>query len=639
MFCNKSVFWKSSIISCQSLCSLSLLAANPTINRPNIIFIITDDQSSIPLTVKNGTQSRPFGFNGDNYVHTPIIDGLAKNGIIFPNAYVASTVSSASRYSILTGRYAGRCEGTEFLKQLPVGTFARMENNCELEFTKDNLPKLLQKAGYSTGFIGKSHVIDHRFLETGELSTDGFMPYAQGADPHISTVNAAMINNHNLWVNKIKEYGFDYANAVYPGNLLELNNDSLNVHNVEWKNKAALEFIDQADNKPFFLYYSETIPHGPAPWTVVNGKYTKGLDANPTFTSSGYIDADYSYLPSRSSILKEINDMPDKDIRAAWLRWFDYAVGAVVNKLRDKGLLNNTIIVITSDHGEYNHGKTTLYEGGIRVPLMMYWPDSIKAGSRYEELVQNLDFTPTFLDLAGALPAASNMDGVSLKNVITGSQTTPVHDYLYFEIGFARGVLTKDWKYISVRYDKDTQKKIDDGVRFPSFIKGETNTYPYYVRNSSLGYLGAVNNSHYFEKDQLYDMQNDPTELVNIWNENKTKVDELKAKLASTLQTFPGRPYGEFYDGLLPNEIKTIENNTDLKVYPNPTKGVINIQFSANIVRSTYELFNLKGEKIMSGQLKSNNTAIRFKGYPKGSYLVRVKNDNKLVASHIMCYQ
>lgn len=82
-------------------------------------------------------------------------------------------------------------------------------------------------------------------------------------------------------------YRFDYANGIYAANLRELYNDSLNVHNIEWKNQAALEFIDQAGDEPFFLYYSEMVPHGPALWIRRNGEYVFGLDANPGFTGEG----------------------------------------------------------------------------------------------------------------------------------------------------------------------------------------------------------------------------------------------------------------------------------------------------------------------------------------------------------------
>ena len=81
----------------------------------------------------------------------------------------------------------------------------------------------------------------------------------------------------------IKEYGFDYAEGIYAANLKELYNDSLNVHNVEWKNKAALNFIDQNKKEPFFLYYSETVPHGPAPWIKKNGKFAGTCASNSPF--------------------------------------------------------------------------------------------------------------------------------------------------------------------------------------------------------------------------------------------------------------------------------------------------------------------------------------------------------------------
>lgn len=628
---NKSILVAATIAGT----GLGNLFAGDAVGRPNIIFILTDDQSSIPIQTKASTQSRPFGFNGDAYVHTPIIDGLAKNGMIFPNAYVSSTISAASRYSILTGRYAGRCEGTEYLRLFPTGKFGRIENDIELEYTKDNLPRLLQKAGYRTGFVGKSHVVDHRFLEIGKLNTNGFIPYAKGDDPKNSSVNAAMINNHNLWANKIKEYGFDYANAIYPGNLKELNNDSLNVHNVEWKNKAALDFIDQAGSEPFFLYYSETIPHGPAPWTLENGKFTKGLESNPKFTSSGYVDNDYAYLPSRRSILNEINSMPDKDIKASWLRWFDYSIGALIQKLKDKNLLDNTLIIITSDHGAFNHGKTSLYEGGVRVPLMMYWPKGIKAGTQYDELVQNIDFTPTLLDLAG-VQTSSKVDGVSLKNVLSGTQIDPVHDYLYFELGYARAVLTKDWKYIAVRYDAETQKKIDNGVRFPSFIAGETMPFPYYLRNSSLGYYAATNNPHYFESDQLFDMKSDPTELVNVYSSNMTKANELKYNLTKTLQTFEGRPYGDFFDGTNYTQIHKKTSVTEIKIFPNPTKGEFVILNQDLKSRSKYEVYNFKGKLILKNDIHDRSTIVSLKKYPTGNYIIKVYNLNTVLTENLI---
>jgi hypothetical protein len=295
-----------------------------------------------------------------------------------------------------------------------------------------------------------------------------------------------------------------------------------------------------------------------------------------------------------------------------------------VNKLRDKGLLENTLIIITSDHGEYNHGKTTLYEGGIRVPLMMYWPAGIKSNSRYEELVQNIDFTPTLLDLAGVLPATSSMDGVSLKNVISGTQTNAVHDFLFFELGYARAALTKDWKYISVRYDNATQQKINNGIRFPSFIAGETNTYPYYVRNSSLGYYGASNYSHYYESDQLYDLKNDPTEQVNLFNSNKTVADNLKTKLISKLETFPGRPYAELFNGTNSTAVNQIHQHAGIKIYPNPSKGAFRIEMSKPFQNACFAVYDTIGNLVNQGTFSKNNALVDLKSIATGNYILKV---------------
>ncbi len=285
------------------------------------------------------------------------------------------------------------------------------------------------------------------------------------------------------------------------------------------------------------------MPHGPAPWIRRNGKYVYGLDANSHFTSKGYVDEPFNNMPERDKILEEVKKV-GKDPDHAWLTWFDYAVGSVIDKLEEKGILENTLIVITSDHGNYNFGKSTIYEGGIKIPLMMYFPKGIEPGSVYEEMVQNIDFAPTFLELAGIdLSSIDEMDGVSLKNLLAGSKD-PVHDNLFFEIGFARGVMTKDWKYITVRYDEKAQKQIAEDVTFTGW-NGHTYKKPYYIRNTHLGYHSVLMNPNYFESDQLYDLKNDPTEKQNIFEENPEKSEEMKQILIEKLSSFPGRPYGE----------------------------------------------------------------------------------------------
>ena len=516
--------------------------------QPNIVFIMTDDQSSIPLrTSDNINQSRPFGFNGDSKVHTPIIDNLASNGIVFNNAFVSSSICSPSRYSILTGRYAGRSEGTNFLNGYPLGQLSRVANNIELEENTDNLPKLLQAAGYNTAFIGKSHIVDHEALNTYTQGEFGFMAYNKTDDPYVEAISEAMKFNHYKWADRIKDFGFDVVDAFYPANLRELKNDDLNVHNVEYKNKAVLDYIENASDDPFFIYYSETVPHGPAPFWSSNNDFYAGLDSDVNITAEGILVQDYSYLPTRAQIKDEISNLPGKDLKQAWLRWFDHAVGAVVSKLEETGKLNNTIIIITSDHGDFNKGKSTNYDAGTKVPLMMYWPDGITTPSTYDELVQNIDFAPTFLDLAGGDLSNTDMDGLSLKDVITNNVTEPVHDHLFFELGFSRAIRTKDWKYVTVRYDDATNQRIANGDTFNG-PNGTQVPLPFYIPNVSLGSLSAGAYPLYHVKDQLFDLNNDPYEAVNLYDTQPEKATELRNILRTELLTFIDRPYQEFTD-------------------------------------------------------------------------------------------
>jgi arylsulfatase A-like enzyme len=271
-----------------------------------------------------------------------------------------------------------------------------------------------------------------------------------------------------------------------------------------------------------------------------------GLDANPRFTGEGWVDDPYRDMPGREQIKKEVL-AAGKDPDHAWLTWFDEAVGAVVQKLKEKGKLENTLIIVTSDHGNYNYAKSTIYEGGIKVPLMMYWPAGIKPGSSYGELVQNIDYTPTFLELADVkLKSVPQLDGVSLKPTLEGN-IKPIHDYLFFELGFARGVMTKDWKYITVRYDEKSEQQVADGVVFTGW-NGHTYKQPYYIRNTHLGYHAALLNEHYFERNQLFDMKSDPRENQNMADSNPKKVKEMKKLLVKSLKSFSDRPYGELVD-------------------------------------------------------------------------------------------
>jgi arylsulfatase A-like enzyme len=514
--------------------------------RPNFVIFITDDQSAIhrEYTAKPLVMPMSFGFNGAP-AYTPNIDRMSREGVRFDRAYVSTPVCSASRYSTLTGKYAGRCEGQWYQKLHPPGNMTRTENNTELSLDEDNVAKLLRGAGYRTGFVGKSHVVDHHILNHPNLWEDyGLQPYAKDADPRDPEIDARMKHNQKWWQQRIAAYGFDEVASVYAGNLRELFNNTLNVHNIEWTTRAAREFIARKDERPFFLYVATTLPHGPDPWNQRNGKYFAGLDADPAITGEGLVEPDYGFMPGRQEI-KKMARVHRADVNHAYVTQIDAAVGAIRDQLRATGQLDNTVFIFKSDHGAWRYGKSTLYEGGVKIPLVMDWPAGAKKGVVVDRLVQNVDLMPTLLELAGAdTPKGLVQDGVSLAPFLRGEGEIPLRDALFLEIGYSRGVVTPKWKYIAVRYTPEVEAKIRAGETWSGF-KGDRLTRPYLVRNEHLGHNSSRHNPNYFQKDQLYDLQADPEELHNVADQYPGITRQMQQKLQEFLLTFPERPFGD----------------------------------------------------------------------------------------------
>lgn len=525
--------------------------------RPNVILILTDDQSPRnPPTPEYPQLVSPlgFGYAGDRSL-TPNVDRLAREGMVMSNANVACPVCTPSRYTTLTGRHASRTQGEKFNQLFPAGSMARPENNVELGRNEMNLPRLLQAAGYTTAWVGKSHIIEQDILENprvwGTPAAPGLKRYPPESDPRIDAkTNQAMRSNQLWWRERIRKEGFDWVGAVYPGNLLELFNKPSNVHNVEWTTRSILDFLETqrtGEDKPFFLYYGTTIPHGPDPWGKTNQGYVFSLDADPGYTAEGYRkDLDYSFMPSRQSIKKEVV-AAGLDEKHAYLTWLDHSIGVILHKLDERGLAKNTLVIVSSDHGTWRYGKTTPYDGGLKVPMVMRWPAAIAAGSRYPHLVLNTDYAATLLDLAGAkTPADYRLDGVSLAPVLRGKESGPLREETFHEIGYARAIKTANWKYIAVRYPPAIQRRIEAGETFPAFQDAPPIPKPYLVVNSHLGFHSSRHNPHYFESDQLFDLENDPQEKINLIDKHPDVVKDLKARLTRHLKTFPNRPFAEF---------------------------------------------------------------------------------------------
>lgn len=511
---------------------LLLIHSGVSAQKPNIIVIISDDQS----------------FNSINYaggdVYTPTINLLASEGIKFSNAHIASTVSSPSRYSLLTGKFPGRCYGESFMSKFPEGTPTRVENNTELSKGEAHLGSILKENGYKTGFVGKSHIMDHAMLNTANWTNYGLQTYSLTADPYDPVVDAKMKHNHSVMQEIVKSYGFDYADGIYMANVRELRNDALNVHNLEWTVDKALKFIEEEKDNPFFLYFSTTLHHGPVPWGIKDGEYWSSFDADPKITGEGVVNSTWDFMPTRQEIQDKVvqEGYPEN---TAYSLLLDEGIKAINKKVEDLGLASNTLIIFLSDHGSWRHGKATLHDYGTKVPMFMYWKDSIVSGVDYRGLIQSIDFAPTILDIAGVeFEGDTAFDGISLKHILKTGEGS-AHESLFAELGYARSVKTKKWKYIAVRYPEDIQEKIDRGDTWTGFDGGILE-FPYLTVNGHLGHYAEIQNPHYFDMDQLYDLEADSAETVNLYEEYPEVVLQMKELLSGYLKDFENRPFGEF---------------------------------------------------------------------------------------------
>lgn len=547
--CHKSVMpiaLRLAALAAVFCCAVSSALAQAP--RPNIVLIVTDDQSPIAERAPNLFEPHAFGTYGGK-VYTPNIDRMAAEGIRFDQANVAATVCTASRYNYLTGRYSTRSLGPRFNEMYPPGTMSLTENMMELDppDTRPNLPQLLRAGGYRTGLVGKSHLINNALLDsTDDWEAAGLRTYAIDADPYDPAVSAALSHNQAKWSEWLKAYGFDFVDGVYAGNLHEQYLDANYVHNLEWTISKALKFLDGSRDakQPFFLYLATNFPHGPHPYQPKGKKYIYGLDGDVHVTAEGVSWEKYSFMPTRAEI-RARNAAAGFPEDVAYMTWFDAGIGAILQKLRDIGADENTLVVLTSDHGSWRAGKATLYEGGMRVPMIVRWPASKQAGRTYGELISNIDFAPTMLDLAGVTPPDNaQIDGRSYRAVLEGSEA-PIQDAIFAELGLARAVKTPKWKYIAVRYTNWQRDMLANGEKFI----GNQNAVidlPYYSWNPDLGFNAARHNPHYFEIDQLYDLEADPKEERNVFSEHPEVAAELRRRLAGWLRTFPERPYGEF---------------------------------------------------------------------------------------------
>jgi len=494
-------------------------SARPVDKRPNIIFFLTDDQDKHSIGAYGGKS------------FTPNLDRMAREGMVFHQAFVSSTVCTPSRYSFLTGRYAGRSYSKRYEDECPRGMQGFPSFNVELEDDNMNVGAILRQSGYATGYVGKFHVGPDvkRPEEYEELG----LRYIPKDAPANAETTAAFRHNERWYRRFIEKKGFSFTKHIYWGNL----QGPFNHHNPEWTVEAALEFIEQNKKGPFYLHYCTTLTHGP------DKSWSNSME-HPRVSGEGMLDKVPNVMTSRKDLLKQLKDKGlDPEQGHAGYAQVDDSIGAILNKLDESGIADNTLIVFTSDHGSNMKGSL-FSKDGTCVPWIMRWPGGIKAATQSYDLVQNIDLVPTFFDLAGAkIPNKYTVDGRSLRPQFAGGKPDLWRNHLYFEMGFARAVCTREWKYVAVRYPTEQIERIRNASdeSLPKLMA--------YIGRTGIGTRGAQNPG-FFDYDQLYDLKNDPTEQKNLAADPRyqARLKTMRGMLKGYLESFD-RPFGEFVTG------------------------------------------------------------------------------------------
>ena len=513
----------------------AFLGAKSPGRRPNIIFFITDDMYPDMFNFL------PEG-RGKNL--TPNLDRLAHEGTVMMNQYVSSPVCTPSRYSCLTGRYASRARNQGFLRftQKNDGQTVVQWNTFVTPQDKI-LPHYLKELGYVTGMVGKNHVIEVKGLEHFANY------YADPADPEVA---AKVKRNYNRVVTAIRRCGFDYADGIYHNNPDYIGLWKLAVHNMDWITACGLRFIEQNRERPFFLYFATTVPHEPL-------EPERSWKADRRLTPNGI-------LPEPPHVLPPPKTIPERLKKAgismagnrANVLWLDDSLGALLRKLEEHHLLDNTVIFFFNDHGQ--KAKGTLYQGGIHDPSVVWRKGGFPVGPVCRVRVSNIDFLPTIVDMAGGAVPGPEIDGKSFRPVLEG-RARQVHPALYFELGYSRAVIKGKWKYLAVRYPARLKnmslaerRKILEEYNRRRILKRMpiVNTDP----TKPFSHLSAIpGGGHaefestgkkpaYYDPDQLYDLESDPDELHNL--AGKPEYRPVLRKMQQVLREFLNRLPGKF---------------------------------------------------------------------------------------------
>lgn len=385
--------------------------------RPNIVFILTDDQRYDAMDCA-----------GHPWLETPNMDRLAKEGVMFRNAFVTTSLCSPSRGSFLTGCYAHRHE-------------VFRNNGMDPKQSVPTFPELLQKAGYETAFIGKWH------LARNNSPRPGFEHW-------VSFTGQGRYEN-----NKLNVDGQTVQSETY------VTDDLTNY---------AVRFLKKQHDRPFMLYLSHKAVHAP----FAPAKRHANL----------YSDAQ---IKSRHNPKDNLDTKPhwgrkmDPNWTSQILAYYrclvavDESLGRVLETLEQIDALDNTVVIFASDNGYFQgeHGgmwdKRAAYEPSMRIPLLMRYPRLAEPTMTCDEMVLNIDLAPTILELAG-VPSPGTMQGQSWLGVLKGRPGRRSFLYEYFQEADRKykrptilAVRTKRWKYVTYPLDDSLTGELYDMLKDP----------------------------------------------------------------------------------------------------------------------------------------------------------------------------
>ncbi|CAN5833952.1 N-acetylgalactosamine-6-sulfatase [soil metagenome] len=400
-------------------------------DRPNIIVLFADDLGYGEL-----------GCQGNPQIPTPHIDSIAEAGVRFTNGYVSAPNCSPSRAGLLTGRIQTRF-GYEFN---PVG--ARNEDpEIGLPRSERTLAEGLRELGYTTGLIGKWHLggtAEYHPRRRGFDEFFGFLHEGHFFIPPPWPGVTTMLRRRTLPDGGKGRWEGESGSLVYSTHMghdeppYDANNPILRdgqpvveeAYLTDAFTREAVDFIDRHQDKPFFLYLSYNAVHSPL----------QATDA--------YMD-----------LFSSIEDV-QRRIFAGMLANLDDSVGEVLDKLREVGLEERTLVFFLSDNGgptreltSSNHPlrgeKSQVYEGGLRVPFLVQWKGQLPAGEIYNEPVISLDIFATALAAAGS-PLPDGIDGVDLLPYLKREKTGAPHDTFYWRQGPRTAVRSGSWKLLTM---------------------------------------------------------------------------------------------------------------------------------------------------------------------------------------------